>query len=220
MSSHHIIREDQEPALIIANGASCNPELMGQLLEWSPTVVVVDGAAKRVKHLGIHVDYVIGDFDGFNEDFIADWPQAETQFVQQTRQDNQDLEKAIDFLIEKGHKAANIVWGAGLRADHALANLGILGMYVDKIKLVMYDDHSTIFAVKKSFEKWYAQGTKFSIMPLGKVTNIYTENLEYPLKGGNLELGVAHGNSNKVLSDGFVKLNFDSGLLLVMECVD
>jgi thiamine pyrophosphokinase len=30
MSSHHIVRDDQEPALIIANGASCNPELLGQ----------------------------------------------------------------------------------------------------------------------------------------------------------------------------------------------
>jgi thiamine pyrophosphokinase len=25
MSSHHIVRDDQEPALIVANGASCNP---------------------------------------------------------------------------------------------------------------------------------------------------------------------------------------------------
>ena len=37
MSSHHIVRDDQEPALIITNGASCSEEeLIGQLLEWSP----------------------------------------------------------------------------------------------------------------------------------------------------------------------------------------
>ena len=40
MSSHHIVRDDQEPALIIANGASCSNELLGQLLEWSPIVIV------------------------------------------------------------------------------------------------------------------------------------------------------------------------------------
>ena len=33
MSSHHIVRDDQEPALIIANGASCSEELLGQLLD-------------------------------------------------------------------------------------------------------------------------------------------------------------------------------------------
>ena len=32
MSSHHIVRDDQEPALIIANGAACSDELLGQLL--------------------------------------------------------------------------------------------------------------------------------------------------------------------------------------------
>lgn len=37
MSSHHIVRDDQEPALIIANGAACSSELLGQLLEWSPS---------------------------------------------------------------------------------------------------------------------------------------------------------------------------------------
>ena len=56
MSSHHIVRDDQEPALIIANGAACSSELLGQLLEWSPLVVVLDSAMERVVALGIKVD--------------------------------------------------------------------------------------------------------------------------------------------------------------------
>ena len=56
MSSHHIVKEGQEPALIIANGESCSTELLGQLLEWSPFVVVLDGAINRVLDLGIKVD--------------------------------------------------------------------------------------------------------------------------------------------------------------------
>ncbi|MBD3725125.1 MAG: thiamine diphosphokinase, partial [Flavobacteriaceae bacterium] len=63
MSSHHIVRDDQEPALIIANGAACSKELMGQLLEWSPFVVVLDSAIDRVLNLGIKVDVLLGDFD-------------------------------------------------------------------------------------------------------------------------------------------------------------
>ena len=63
MSSHHIVRDDQEPALIIANGASCNEELLGQLLEWSPLVVVLDSAIERVIDLNIKIDVVLGDFD-------------------------------------------------------------------------------------------------------------------------------------------------------------
>ena len=56
MSSHHIIREKQEPALIIANGEACSGELLGQLLEWSPFIVVLDSAIHRVLDLGIKVD--------------------------------------------------------------------------------------------------------------------------------------------------------------------
>ena len=63
MSSHHIIRDKQEPALIIANGEECSMDLLEQLLEWSPTVVVLDGAIERVISLGIKVDVWLGDFD-------------------------------------------------------------------------------------------------------------------------------------------------------------
>jgi thiamine pyrophosphokinase len=56
MSSHHIIRDKQEPALIIANGEACSMDILDQLLEWSPTVIVLDGAIDRVISLGIKVD--------------------------------------------------------------------------------------------------------------------------------------------------------------------
>jgi thiamine pyrophosphokinase len=36
MSSHHFVKELQEPALIIAHGEECSAELLGQLLEWEP----------------------------------------------------------------------------------------------------------------------------------------------------------------------------------------
>ena len=73
MSSHHIVRDDQEPALIIANGASCSQELLGQLLEWSPLVIVLDSAIERVLEIGIKVDVLLGDFDrGFDADFYKE----------------------------------------------------------------------------------------------------------------------------------------------------
>ncbi|HBK84253.1 MAG TPA: thiamine diphosphokinase, partial [Flavobacterium sp.] len=73
MSSHHIVRDDQEPALIIANGAACSTELIGQLLEWSPLVIVLDAAIERVLELGIKVDVLLGDFDrGFNASYYQE----------------------------------------------------------------------------------------------------------------------------------------------------
>ena len=40
MSSHHIVREKQEPALLVLGLDDFPDELLGQLLEWSPTVIV------------------------------------------------------------------------------------------------------------------------------------------------------------------------------------
>ena len=68
MSSHHIVREKQEPALIIANGEACSEDLLGQLLEWSPFVLVLDGAIDRVLNRGIKIDVLFGDFDHLDID--------------------------------------------------------------------------------------------------------------------------------------------------------
>jgi len=67
VSSHHIVRDNQEPALIIANGESCDLGLLGDLMEWTPYTVVLDGAMQRVLEAGIRCDVWLGDFDSGNE---------------------------------------------------------------------------------------------------------------------------------------------------------
>ncbi|MFD2144372.1 hypothetical protein [Mucilaginibacter antarcticus] len=39
MSSHHIVREKQEPALLVLGLDGFDEEQLGQLLEWSPTLM-------------------------------------------------------------------------------------------------------------------------------------------------------------------------------------
>ncbi len=58
MSSHHIVRDDQEPALIIANGEACSAELLGQLLEWSPLVIVLDSAIEAAVYEAFNTNKV------------------------------------------------------------------------------------------------------------------------------------------------------------------
>jgi len=139
MSSHHIVRDDQEPALIIANGASCSFDLLGQLLEWSPIVVVLDNAIDRVLQLDIKVDVLLGDFDNDFDPEIYKEKQYPLEIVHTPNQDKTDLEKALDYLIEKGHKAVNVVWATGKRADHTLTNITNIVSYRNKIKIVMLE---------------------------------------------------------------------------------
>lgn len=217
MSSHHIVRDDQEPALIIANGAECSNELLGQLLEWSPMVIVLDSAMERVVDLGIKVDVLLGDFDGdFNPEIYKE-KQFPLEIIHAPNQDKTDLEKAFDYLIEKGHMAVNVIWATGRRIDHTLHNLTISANYQNQLKIVFWDDYSKAFLLPKKYQKWYTKDTILSLIPIGTVENITTENLFYPLQKENLKLGYRTGSSNHVANDGIVSIEFEKGDLILIE---
>jgi thiamine pyrophosphokinase len=220
MSSHHIVRDDQEPALIIANGAACSSELLGQLLEWSPLVVVLDSAMERVVELGIKVDVLLGDFDrGFDPNYYKE-THYPIEIIHTPDQNKTDLEKAFDYLHARNIPAVNVVWATGKRADHTITNITTIANYRDKLKIVIIDDHSKVFLMPRKFEKWYTEKTAISLIPIGKVTGINSTNLHYPLKEDTLTMGYRTGSSNFVANDGIVVIEHETGDLLLMECLD
>jgi thiamine pyrophosphokinase len=220
MSSHHIVRDDQEPALIIANGAECSSELLGQLLEWSPLIVVLDVAIERVMKLDVKVDVLLGDFDrNFDVEKYRE-SQFPIEIIHTPDQNKTDLEKAFDYLIGRKIPAVNVVWATGKRADHTVANLTTIASYRNKLKIVLLDDHSKIYLLPSKFEKWYTKNSIISLIPIGEVSGITTKNLFYPLQNETLQLGYRSGSSNHVADDGIVTITHENGDLLLMECWD
>jgi len=220
MSSHHIVRDDQEPALIIANGAACSLELLNNLLEWNPLVIVLDSAIDRVLELGIKVDVLIGDFD-CNFDYNAyKKKQYPIEILKIEDQNSTDLDKAIQYLINRNIPAANIVWATGKRMDHTFTNITNLIKYENLIKLVILDDFSKIFLLHKNYKKWYPEKTILSLIPVDTAEGITTKNLKYNLNNELLTLGFKPGNSNEVVADGFVEIIHKKGHLLLMESSD
>ena len=220
MSSHHIVRDEQEPALIIANGEACSMELLNELLEWNPLVIVLDSAITHVLELGIKVDVLIGDFDrNFDYEYYKNL-QYPIEIVKLEEQDSYDIDKAINYLINRKIPAANIVWATGRRMDHTFTNITNLIKYQQVIKLVMIDDYSKIFPLQKNFVKWYPKETILSLIPIGTVDGISTKNLKYELQNDSLVLGFKPGSSNEVLTDGLVEITYENGHLILMECND
>lgn len=220
MSSHHVVREAQEPALILANGEACSRDILDQLLEWSPFIIVLDGALERALELGIKIDVVLGDFDHQNPEEIRLMLPPDTLVLHTPDQDKTDLEKALDFLIEKRFAAVNILWASGRRSDHFINNIATLARYHGQITPVMLDNHSRIFPVHSGFRKHYEAGSNISLIPLNRVSGIRTENLVWNLDNETIEFPHRSSSSNRVASSGIVSVSFETGLLLVMECTD
>jgi thiamine pyrophosphokinase len=220
MSSHHIVRDTQEPALIIANGEACSLDLLNQLLEWNPIVMVLDGALQRVLELGIKIDIVLGDFDREHhpENYLAH--QNPVEIIHTPDQNKTDLEKGIDLLLSRNHKAINVIWATGRRADHTINNITNLVRYQDKATLVIYDDYSKIYCLPKKFDKWYTKGTPISLIPVGIVSGITTTGLKYNLVQDELTIGYKSGSSNEAAEDGTISIAYEQGNLLMMECWD
>ena len=95
-----------------------------------------------------------------------------------------------------------------------------MARYRNLLKIVILDDHSKVFLLPKKFEKWYTANTPISLIPIGNVTGIHSENLFYPLKNDSLTIGYRTGSSNHVAQDGLVTISHDEGDLLMMECLD
>ncbi|HCS19521.1 MAG TPA: thiamine diphosphokinase [Bacteroidetes bacterium] len=220
MSSHHVVKDKQEPALIIANGESCSMELLGQLLEWSPTVLVLDGAAHKVEELGIKIDVLLGDFDRISDLSEFEQRQQPVRIIHTPDQNATDLEKAIEWLIQEGYPSANIIWATGKRADHTVNNMMSLFKYSSRIDLVMLDDYSRIFSLPKAYKKWYPAETIISLIPFGLVKGVSIKGLEYLLNNEDLESGIRSGSSNRVSVEGWIEIDYREGNLLLMECRD
>ena len=215
MSSHHFVKEGQEPALIIANGATCSYDLLTSLLEWCPYVVVLDGAYDRVHSLQIRPDVVIGDFDSLS----LDMNDFNVEFVQVDDQDTTDLEKGIDFLIAKGFDHINVVWATGRRLDHTVNNFATLARYAE-LRVVLYDDHSRAFVLPKSYSKLYPPQTKLSLFPMDEASGIETTNLLYNLNNERLKLGERSSSSNQTLEEGLTTISYSEGVLILVESND
>jgi thiamine pyrophosphokinase len=213
MSSHHFVKEGQEPALIVGNGQMCSYTLLVSLLEWSPMVVALDGAYHKLAANQINPDIIIGDLDSLQGD-----PPQGIEVIKDENQETTDLEKAINLLIEKGYKDITIVGCTGNRLDHTINNFMSLGKY--NCQLTMYDDFSKTVLLQKSYSKVYKKGDILSLIPLPAANGITTTNLTYPLKNESLDLCGRSGTNNVVLEDGIVTIQYSEGKLSLIEAID
>ncbi len=157
MSSHHIVREKQEPALLIMSFEDFDAEHLGQILEWSPTVIVSEDMYELADSLAFKVDAVISPDPNFHG-------QESTRII---LTDTEPLEDALKFLVGENYPAVNIITKEFLLKDYAL--------FVDDIDIVVFIAGKKIFPVRSGFSKWQPAGEEIHL--LHEVNKLETSGL-------------------------------------------
>lgn len=166
MSSHHVIREKQEPALLILSLKDFPSEFLGQLLEWSPTVLVSEAMYDHAESLGIKIDGIITNDPDFKT-------QEHTHII---LTENNPLEDGMKYLVGEQYHAVNIVADKFALKDFAV--------YADDIDMVIFAEGKKIYPIRSGFSKWQAAGEQL-VLP-HSVPDIKYKGL-YQLTDGVLE---------------------------------
>ncbi|MGZ3777936.1 MAG: thiamine pyrophosphokinase [Mucilaginibacter sp.] len=187
MSSHHIVREKQEPALLVLGLNNFSTELLGQLLEWNPTVITTKDTASLLNDNGIKIDWIIasGKYKPIQRD-IKVMPAGDDTLA----------EAALKYLVTHNYPAVNVVTDDLQLKDYLF--------FTDKINLVIFYNNQKIYPVNSGFSKW---------KPAGEMIEILTHPNELHCSG--LE-PIGH-HRFKTTHDGFFSLQFDQPALFVAE---
>jgi hypothetical protein len=169
MSSHHIVREDQEPALLILNAHAIPFEKIQELFEWMPTVIVAESEIETVLSWGIKVDVLIAPAIG-----IKDWElKLADQFpikIIPLNSDEDLLATAFKFL--KSSKAKAII--CLLQNKDQLSKLE-LNAQIDIEAFV--DGNRWSWIQSGNFQKWVAANSILYFYPEGKIIDVGEEGI-------------------------------------------
>ncbi|TRX50954.1 hypothetical protein FNH22_25210 [Fulvivirga sp. M361] len=154
MSSHHIVRDEQEPALLILDLMSGSENWFGELLEWAPTIMVASDQLEKVLSYGFKLDMVLCG-EGEPEDLKQDLThQAPLQFITATHNENR-LSTALHYLVASGYNSVNIVSPFSSFRDTKLSDIENI------LTIVYYDGIYRWFRADGLFKKWVASGSEF-----------------------------------------------------------
>ena len=162
MSSHHVVREAQEPALFILETRELSTEALGPLLEWSPTLVVHASALEAVMAMGIKADVLVAG--------VAEQEQLSHSIELQSpieiitlAPEEEPLLPALRYLAKKEHRAVN-VFAAGEEVPWLLKLLSTQQL----IENIVNISGGKRYCLCRSglFTKWYPAKEEISLHPV------------------------------------------------------
>ena len=151
MSSHHFVKEGQEPALVILDALTF--DIAAPLLEWAPLVVVAQQAVEDVMLWNIKMDVVLAEEKNVQELTGRLNDQAPLTILAYSSNES-TLVNALHFLIRKKQSGVNIF---SSNVDEAIM---LAESLADQLQISVMDGTIKWSGVPAGhFEKWMSAKT-------------------------------------------------------------
>ncbi|SFB51265.1 thiamine pyrophosphokinase [Algoriphagus aquimarinus] len=170
MSSHHFVKDKQEPAVLILEVDQIRFDQVSPLLEWVPTVLVSEKVLDQVMSWGIKIDVILASetYQADNQHLLEE--QYPVKFVNSL--DENYLQTGVDYLVSTEHKAVHLVGISHLKALELHDKLELLN-------LTILDGDWKYYPVKSGeFKKWFAESNIHIHGKEGMPVQIQNENGE------------------------------------------
>lgn len=173
--------------LLLCNGERPSSPLARRCVRMADQIIAADGGANAARALGLVPDLIIGDLDSVTAATRRAFARVRTLHIR--RQDNTDIEKALDYVRAHGEGRVIVLGATGGRIDMTLATLSVCWRYVSVLDMLI------------AGEGWYAvplrgtrafdapPGTRVSLIPFGRCSGITLRGLRFPLNNGTLRVG-------------------------------
>lgn len=216
-------------ALILADGDAVDRAALDATWPgWDDGVALViaaDGGARQASGLGLRLDAWVGDADSLDAEGVAAIRAAGVEVqVSPVDKDETDTELAIDRAVAAGADRLTVLGAlGGPRADHALANVALLGredLAQRDVRLVGPAARLRLLTAVQPGARVELEGRVgdlVTLLPLGgDAAGVRTSGLRYPLVDEILVLGRTRGVSN-LRTARVATVHVQAGLLLIIE---
>jgi hypothetical protein len=184
MSSHHFVKEGQEPALILASPFQLRD--IGMLLEWVPLVITLPPAVDSLLASGVKTDVLVTDTSGVAEISKVTDHQAPVEVITAAHP-RQPVEAALLYLASRKHSDVNI-WTAS-----APVIFDVVEPYVGQLAISLIDRQARWSAIRTKFTKWLPEKSVLHVrskteIDISGVQTQRTENVVVMLESGMVEI--------------------------------
>lgn len=185
-------------------------------------LIVVDGALEITHRLGIHPDYIVGDFDTVDQSLLAFYDEN-IILRHPPEKDQTDTELAIETALKAQCKAIDFLGATGSRLDHSLANIFLLqGLMAKQTDAAIINENNKLYLRDKGFtlQRKEACGDFVSLLPLSEtVEGVTLTGFKYPVQNLTFYREKSLGISNEITEEKAI-VEFTKGIFIVVESRD